>query len=1013
MRNSKVGKLWFISLIILFYSVNTTVAQEESRLEVSATIIGQNGEPLEGVTIRTASGEVVSTGAGGEFILTDIAPDSMVVIQKEGYAEQIVNVSDLTGPITLQSLPYLATEDDIIDLGIKELTKREITGAVTTINTQDRMVFDNTQFIRDYIGGLIPGVQGSGNIRGLGNALFVIDGVFGRDPNALNMDEVESITVLRDANSVALYGSQARNGVIVINTKRGLVNDKKVTVNFRSGIRRPISYPNYLGAFEYATLFNEARANDGLEPVFTPEAIEAYRTGSNSLEFPDINFYEDPGFLKSFITSTDAVAQFAGGNTNTQYYVNMGWNFDEALVAINPDANKGNTRFNVRANIDFKVNDWIDSSVDVVSVISSDKFANSNLLNFAPNFRPTDYAPLLPLSAITAEPDEELRGILAAANTFDGFLLGTRQEFGGNTPLGQLLAGGRSERLSRTSQFNNSINLDLSMIAEGLSAKTYLSFDFFDVSTEFLSNDFRTYEPTFENGEIVALTPFGNPDFQDITENVRTNDFLSRLGFYGLINYKKSFDEHSFNTTLLGYVNSQQNEGIIQADNSAHAGLQVSYDFKKKLYVDLTGTYANSIRLAEGKRGGFSPTVGLAYIISEENFMQGANFLDYLKIKASGGLLKSDIGINQYFLYDRNFSAGPRFTWNDGNNNSTQRISQGENLNLDFEERIDLNLGLETLLFNKSLWLEFNYFESDYSNQVTRLNQTFPSYYNDFRPYNNFNEDSNQGFEVGMDYTQRLGSDFSVSLGGNLLYQVTTTTKIDQVFEFDYQSRLNRPSDAIFGLVDDGFYSESDFESVDGGARRLNDNLAIPEFGAVQPGDIKYLDLNDDGIINNDDQREIGRFGNPWNYGATFKANYKGITLFVLGTGSFGGQQVRDGDYFWIDGNDTYSEVVLGRWTPETAATATYPRLSSQANDNNFRRSTFWLYENSFFQINRAQLTYSFDEALYSKFGMKNLSINIAGSNLLQIAENKEIRELRVGGNPQFRSFTFGLRTTF
>ena len=218
-------------------------------------------------------------------------------------------------------------------MGVVTKSVREITGAISKINPKERLLFDNTQFLRNYINGLTLGVRGSDNIRGIGSAIFVIDGVIGRDPNILNMEEVDQIAVLKDANAIALYGSQARNGVIVINTKRGKVNRKEVNVNVLSGFRTPVSLPNYLGSADYMTLYNEALTNDGVAVDdgrrFSTERIQNTRNGLNPFEYPDVDYYSSQ-FIRPVTSFTNVITEFSGGNEKNQYYVNVGLNINDA-----------------------------------------------------------------------------------------------------------------------------------------------------------------------------------------------------------------------------------------------------------------------------------------------------------------------------------------------------------------------------------------------------------------------------------------------------------------------------------------------------------------------------------------------------------------------------------------------------------------------------------------------------------------------------------------------------------
>lgn len=1010
MKKNIIYKLLILGCLVPSYFGNVANAQTKSS-KITATVVDEQGNPISEVDILAAGGISVSTDVDGKFEISMKGKD-IIVVKKDGYDTEMISFSVLADKITLKKSKFLASKKDEIKLGINSRYKREMVGAVTSITPKEHLTYDNTQRVKDYIEGMLLGVKGSSNIRGLGTALFVIDGVIGRNPDILNMDEVDQITVLKDANAVALYGNQARNGVIIINTKRGETNNRVANVNIRYGIKQPVSLPNYLGSAQYMRLFNEAQNNDGLENYYDPILIDEFKNSSNKYRYPNVDFYSDE-YLRSFSNTADVVTEFSGGDDKTKYYVNMGWNNSQSLIKLNPEANAGSNRFNVRGNIDFKVSNFMQSSIDAVAIINSSKSSLNDILSEGASFKPNAYAPLLPVSMIDTTGNPQLAAQVAAAGKYNGMLLGGSQQFQGVTPIANVMAGGYRKSQFRSTQFNNSIDFDLDMITKGLTARTYLSFDFYDSYNTTVQNKYKVYEPTWAADKIVGLTPYGDVDQKDLTENVSTNNFITRLGFYGLINYQKNMNENnSLNTTFMGYVNSQTSNNVIQANKNAHLGLQVTYDYKKTLFADFSAAFVNSIKLPEGNRGGLSPTLGFSYILSNENFIKNIGFIDFLKVKASGGIIKSDIGIDNYYLYDESYADGAYFNWADGAfQNRGKDISQGGNANMTYEERYDLNIGFESYLM-KSIWLEFNYFKSDMDKMLTTLDSKYPSYYTIFRPYENYNKDSYSGFELGLDYLKTF-KDLSVRVGANVLYAKSEVSKRNEIYENDYQYRVGKPTDAIWGFVDQGFYTNNDFDANGKGKLTLKENLPVPGFGNVQPGDIKYMDKNSDGIINNNDKEQIGQWSNPWSYGVNLRLTYKALSLFILGTGQFGGEAIRSDNYYWVDGNDKYSEIVLGRWTPETANSATFPRLSSGQNNNNFQTSTFWMYDNSYFSIKRAQLTYEFSKNMCQKIKMKNLSLNVAGANLIELSKNRDIRQLNIGGNPQYRYFTLGLRTSF
>ena len=306
MKINKLYRLFSLACLMVFCFFNMATAQT-SGIEVKATVVDEQGNPLSGVDVYGPKGTKASTDANGQFQIKLADDDNdIVVIEKKGYESELMNIFDFSGTITLEKSLFMASEDDEIKMGVSTKDRRDMVGAVSSVNTKDRLTYDNTQFVRDYINGLTVGVKGSDNIRGIGNAVFVIDGVIGRDPNILNMEEVEQITVLKDANAVALYGSQGRNGVIVINTKRGQAYKKEINVNVRSGVETPVALPNYLSSPAYMTLFNEARSNDGLDDVFDPSLIQEFRTSSNRIKYPDVDLYSRE-YMQPFVNFTNII----------------------------------------------------------------------------------------------------------------------------------------------------------------------------------------------------------------------------------------------------------------------------------------------------------------------------------------------------------------------------------------------------------------------------------------------------------------------------------------------------------------------------------------------------------------------------------------------------------------------------------------------------------------------------------------------------------------------------------
>ncbi len=897
----------------------------------------------------------------------------------------------------------LSNDSVKVDVGFSKKSKREAVAAIATVKPNDRLTFDDAESAVSQMD-ILLGVSAGNNIRNIGSAMYVIDGIPGRDINLLNANEIESITVLKDMNAVALYGSQARNGVVVVTTKRGVLNKNEIKVKVNHGIKSPISYPEYLGSAEYMSLYNEARINDGLPFTYDSTTIANTLSGSNPYKYPDVSFYNDNN-LKPFTTQTAVSAEFSGGNKDLQYYVNLSYKNVGTLEKINPALNKGADWYKVRGNLDFPINKWIKSTVDIMASIGSQNAAKTSVLNDGTTFRPNLYAPYLPVSMMSDSLENQLKSIVING----GYVLGGSGSYKTIMPFGQISRAGYNVNTFRTTQVANTLDFDLSKITNGLSAKTFVSLDYYDAYTVSIDNQYNFYEPTWRNDSIVKLTPLGTVDLKDTKENISTKGFTMRTGFYGQLNYSKMINnEHSINAMLIASTNTSKYSGVKQTYVNSHAAFNLDYNYKSKYYANFTSTYTYSTKLADGNRGKMAPTVGLAYVISEENFMKNIKALDYLKLRTSWGQLNTDIDVPTYFMYQDvyDIETAGGFSWNDGAKSLKRTvIRNGRNLGLSYAQREDITAGFEASLFN-SLVLELNYFRTDLSGFVSQNSVIYPSFYGDFAPFTNSERNRYQGFELGLNYIKKLG-DLTLNLGGNLVYSVSKIIEADQLVpEYAYQDLIGQSLGRINGLEANGFYTKDDFNPNGS----LKTGLAIPSFGAVKPGDIKYVDTNNDKLIDTKDNHTIGNNAFPYSFSVNMLLKYKGFSLFVLGKGQTGAETTKSNSYYWVNGNDKYSEIVRGRWTEATAATATYPRLTTGSGANNFRTSTFWLYDKSYFDIRRVQLTYEFSEKICKYIGMNDLSVNIAGSDLWTFAPNKDVLELNVGGNPQFRNVTLGLK---
>jgi len=1002
MKKKYFNILFLLSLAVLLLPVKSFAQrdQQANLVTVESVVTDETGNPLQATIYGNEGLVVTKTDASGKFTIT-VPVQTDLLIESDGYESGLFKSGDI---LNLKTFQLIASEfkygrNDDVNIAFGKVKSGNLVGAVSVMEPDKIIEYDNYQWLSNAIEGRITGMRGSSNLRGIGTPLFIVDGL-PRDIMMLSMNEVDQVTFLKDINSSVLFGSRAVNGVVLVTTKRGEIHKKQLKVSGYYGIDLPLELPNYLPSAQYMELYNEARLNDGLTAPYDLATIEKYRTG-NKYRYPNVDYYSSD-YLKPLKSDFMATTELSGGNEIATYYANVGWVQSGSLLNFGEGKNGAENMFNIRGNVDININKYIKSAIDATALFYNTKGQTGNFWGDAATLRPNLYSPLLPISLVGSSATAIADG---RKTDVDGiYLLGGTKNYQTNG-IAEGFVGGNLQTLGRIFSFNNRVDVDLNSIVKGLAFHTNIAFDFLLFYQQAVDNSYSVYEPTWdaELDSIINLTRYGT-DTRTGDQVVGGSTFDRKFGFYGMFDYNRTFsDVHNIYGTLLGYGQRRKVQGDEQGQKDFNLGLRLAYTYNKKYMVDLSTALVNSVKLPEGNKMLLSPSLGLAWVISSEDFMSSLSFLDYLKLRASAGILRSDAGIDGFYYFDNVYTTSSSYAWYEGTySNSGVISSRGGNMDLSFESRKEINLGFEGSLFNRLLEVDANIFASQFYDQITRPSSLYPSFYTSYLPYSNFDNNAYKGAELGLRINKDLGA-VSMSIGINTLYANSEVKERDELWENDYQYRKGNPVDAMFALVADGLFSDQD--DIDDHALQL--------YGTVKPGDIKYVDQNDDGVVNSNDQVMIGRSAAPFSYGLDLRFSYKSFTFYALGYGRNGADAYMSGNYYWVDGDDKYSDFILNRWTPTTKATATFPRLSSVSNSNNFQNSTYWLYENNYFDLQRVQLSYELPASVARRFFMKRLNCYVDANNLLLISKNRKVRELNVGSEPQYRAFSVGIRTLF
>ncbi len=912
-----------------------------------------------------------------------------------------------------------AQSDSIVNVAFGTTPQEDVVNAISSVNVADLMKKNYTTAalggaLESYIGGYNGQVWGQ-------DALILVDGM-PRDANDVLASEVESVSVLKDAAAVALYGSRGAKGVVLITTKRGANESMRIDFRANVGFYVPKNYPKFLDAASYMTLYNEACRNDGLSERYDANTIYNTAIGSNPYRYPDQKYYNDD-YLRKFSNWYEANGEIRGGNERTHYYMNIGLNYSDGLVKIGDHKNDNSLRFNVRGNVDMSITDWLTGYTNAAVRLDDNYASRGDFWGMAAGTWPNRFGVLLPVDMI--DPDnEKLQSIVNSATLIDGkYLLGGTSNNATNA-IADAYEAGYVKTKTRNFIFDVGLNFDLKAILKGLTFKTAFSLDYRSIYSEGFNEAYAVYEPTWGkvNGKdmIIDLNKHGN-DANSTNEFVGQSTYYQNMMFRAQFDYNRVFGGlHQVDASLLGWGYQTHNSADADHESSSfhntsnvNLGMQVSYNYDHRYYGILSGALVHSSKLAPGHRQAFSPGVTLGWRIGQENFIrENVSWIDELKLTASAAKLHQDIDIDGWYLWKGYYAYkgdGGWWTWHDGGaGGNTSMPKRADNYDLTFITREEIRVGLETRLFNDLLSLNANWFIQDTKGGLTQgVNSIFPNFMNkwdaSFIPWINYNNDRRHGFDFSVNVLKNVG-EVELGLGFAGLYMTDKATRRDEMVQEKYLSAVGRPLSSAFGYICEGFFQNQ--EEID--SRDVRQTFG----GVLRPGDLKYKDVNGDGVVDSNDRVYLGSWTPKFSYGINLTAKWRNFTFFAYGTGRSGGVGFNNNSYYLNGGDNKYSENAWNRWTPETASTALYPRLTTGTTANNSQTSTFWRYSTNRFDLARVQLTYDLPASIFSGKVLNGISVYVEGENLATIAKERKILEQTTGA-PSYRSYILGCKLSF
>lgn len=998
-------------LALAIFACVTLNGWAQSEDNVTGRVLDEKGKPVAGALVSVEENPLlrVATDKNGRFEITAVK-GSRLKVQTGDDAMKVVKIEN--GSELTVVMDY-SSEKVNYGFGLQQ-TNAESTGAVSTVyaeNIDKSSAFSIGNSLYGNVLGLttmqstgvvweqMPSmyIRGLKTLNGNNGILLVVDGLE-RDNNwqalkYITPEEVESVSVLRDAAALALYGYRGVNGVVNIVTKRGKYDTREINFSYDHAFNYMTRKPELADAYMYASALNEALTNDGKQVRYSQNELNAFKNGTSPYLYPNVNWWEE--VFRDRGASDIATLSFRGGSTKMRYYTMMNLQNNRGFIK-NFDTNadystqEKYSKANFRTNLDIDLSPKTKMQANIMGILnefSRPGMGSDNLISKLYQ---------LPSAAFPIRTESGL--------------------WGGNTTWGEnwnpvALTEGRaySKGHTRGLYADMSLRQDLSSLTKGLGASVRIGYDNL---ASYWENHTKGYKygmasvASWENGLPIAGEEITGGKDTEMSGDSKLDWQYRAFNLQMNVDWQRQFGVHSLYSMLLYTYKYDNAKGINNTFYRQNAGWYTHYGFKNRYFADFTLMASASNLLAPDHRWNVSPTVGLAWLISNEKFMQSQNVVDFLKLRASFGMLNTDnIPGNGYWNetvgggngYPINNNFGGDGGWHEG------RLAS---VNGTTEKAYKYNAGVDATLF-KGLTLTVDGFYERRSDIWVSSDGQNSAVLGASGSYVNAGIVDSWGTEIGANYYKKMGN-VELNLGGTFTYN---RSKIIEMLEepaaYDYTRSTGNPVGQIFGLQAIGYFvDQADI-----------DNSLPQQFGPVKAGDIKYKDMNGDKVINSDDRVAMGynstcpeiyysfSLGLEWK-GLGFSAQFQGVGNYTA---------ILSGTYYrpLVDNTTISNYVYRNRWTPETP-NARFPRLTTETVDNNLQTSSLWLADRSFLKLRNCEVYYKLPSSWLNRFWVKNAKVYVRGVDLLCFDSIDQLDpEAMNNSYPATRSIHVGLSVGF
>lgn len=1052
---SKVKAAMAAVLLLMVVGTGTALAQQSGKT-ITGKVLDENNQPMPGVTIivdGTTNGTM--TGPDGTFTLGGVPSGATVIVSCIGYTDQVLPEGKTNYLVSLVPDSEMLEETVVVAFGQQK--KISVTGAISTVASADLRKTTSTRLDNALAGrvtgltsmqsgGGQPGVDGATMyLRGAATTngkspLILVDGVERDNIRTIDMNEVESISVLKDASATALYGVQGANGVILIQTRKGQKGKAQLNISVDQSWTSFTKEPSRLHSWEYCELRNEALMNDSQAPEFSEETIAKFRNPLLGLDpsspdydnqvairkavYCDNDYYRM--YLKSNTPQTRANANISGGTDFVNYFVNVGYihqggNLNtESPDYLGYDPQCYMNRLSLRSNLDFHITKNLTASLNIASYAENVNMpAVGDLYRGDQSWMITDIIyqsqTILPISPGPVT-DPRFGGVsdgVVGYNYLDrsAYEIINRRGFHTN------------KRKNLNTQF--SVNWDLGeLVTKGLSVNGMAAYDTYNIGVLEGRKKERVYNVRVDyDSETLSYSSSNGDKIEPLT---MTSSRLSNYQIYvqGSINYARTFGKHNVTAMATAYRRFWEGTSADIPYNVLGTAARATYSFDDRYLVEGNLGYNGSEQFAPSKRFGLFPSGSIGWIASNESFLKGNKYLTWLKFRASYGLVGNDSMGGLRFLYqdDNKIQSGNGFVQGLGGKIVKEGLIGNKSITWELSKK--MNLGVEIGLF-KDFRINVDYF-TEKRDQILLKRRTVPSFQgvsSDYIPRVNMGKVDNHGVDVEVSYSHTFNRDFSISSRVNFGFNDNTAIELDEPmrseeYAYQYHEEGFRLGQEFGYLIDWDSPGNGYFTSQD----EIDSYYPYGFGGKPRVGDFVYKDVNGDGVI---DQKDLSPIGYSTtvpglNYGISLGLNFKGIDFNVLfsGLGRYSKYYSGQGVVEWTK-QGTYFDWTRNGWTEErykNGEKITYPAISTTKTVSH-TENDFFIQNRSFLRLKNIELGYTLPERFLSKVGVKALRVYVSGQNLF-VWDNLRITHIdpeqnNSYGYPITKNVTLGLNINF